>query len=128
LILGISAAINVILNIILIPQIELLGAAVATLITYAFLGVSTIVVSRRYIKFNLNFPFMLKSLASSAVMALCIWLINPQSIAWVIASIAIGALVYFGILLALKGLSRGEVRFFVNLVADNFAKIRGKIR
>jgi len=126
LLLGGSAILNVVLNIILIPQIELLGAAIATLITYTFLGVSAILISRRYVKFNLNPLFIIKSLAASAVMALCIWLISPVSVIWVIASIAIGAIIYFSVLIVLRGLSRGEIRFFIKLVTGSLNKLRGR--
>lgn len=126
MLLGISAGLNIILNIILIPQQGILGAAIATLITYVVLGISTLLVSRRYLKFPINLIFILKSTASSAIMSLCIWLINPESIAGVIISILAGVLIYFGILLALKGLSRGEIKFFVNFVVGSLRKIRGK--
>ncbi len=126
LLLGVSAVMNIILNIILIPQIELLGAAIATLITYGFMGISTLLISRKYIKFNLNFIFIFKSLAASAVMTLCIWLINPESVVWVTASVVIGAVIYFAVLLAMRGLSRGEIGFFINLIAGSLNKLRGK--
>jgi O-antigen/teichoic acid export membrane protein len=124
MLLILSAITNIILNIILIPGMGLLGAAVATLIAYALLGISTLLVSRRYLKFNLNPVFMLKSIAASTVMALCIRLIDPRSIAWVIASIAIGVVIYFGALLALKGLSRGEIKFFASLVTGSLNNIK----
>ena len=126
MLLGISAVLNIVLNIALIPPMGILGAAVATLISYATLGISTLIVSRRYLKFPINLVFITKSLASSAVMALCIWLINPESIALVIVSILAGIIIYFGTLFALKGLSRGEIRFFVGYIAGFLRKIRGK--
>ena len=106
----------------------ILGAAVATLITYVFLGISTLLVSRRYLKFDINLTFILKSLVSSAVMILCVWLINPASIAMVVVSIFASVLIYFGVLLGLKGLSRAEIKFFAGLVVNSLRKIQGKTR
>jgi len=123
--LGISAVLNIILNIILIPRMGILGAAVATLIAYGVLGMLTLMITRKYLKFDLSIPFMLKSAFSSAIMTLCIWLINPESIALVIASIFAGILIYFGILLLLKGLSKEEITLFINFLKDNLKKARG---
>jgi len=121
--LGTSAALNIGLNLILIPRMGILGAAVATLIAYGVLGVLTLMVTRRYLKFGLSLPFIAKSIFASAVMALSLWLINPQSTVWVIISILAGALIYFVVLLAIKGLSKQEIAFFTNFVKDNLRKI-----
>lgn len=120
--LGTSAALNIGLNLVLIPRMGILGAAVATIIAYGVLGILTLIVTRRYLKFDLSLPFILKSIFSSAIMALCIWLINPQSIASVIISILVGALAYFAVLLAIRGLSKEEIAFFINFVKDNLRK------
>ena len=118
-----AAVLNIVLNVILIPRMDIEGAALATLISYGLLGVLTIVVTRRYIRFGLSMPFILKSAAASGVMTLCIWLLDPGSIGLVIASIVIGALIYFIILILLKGLSRSELTFFFNFAWDNLRKV-----
>jgi len=125
MLLGTSAALNIALNITLIPRMGILGAAVATLITYGTLGMLSLIVTRKYLKFDISMPFMLKSAFSSAIMALCIWVINPQSIALIIVSIIVGALIYFAVLLLIRGLSRQEITFFINLVKENLSKITG---
>lgn len=124
MLLGIAATLNIILNLILIPRMGIMGAAVATLVAYGVLGILTLIVTRKYLKFDISVPFMLKSVFSSAIMVLCIWLINPQSIALVIISILAGILIYFVVLLLIKGLSREEIAFFINFVKDNLSKIR----
>lgn len=121
--LSIAAALNIGLNLVLIPRLGILGAAVATLIAYGALGMLTLIVTRRYLKFDLSLPFILKSIFASAIMALCIWLINPQSMASVTISILLGILVYFAVLLTIKGLSRREITFFISFVKDNLRKM-----
>ncbi len=122
--LGASAALNIILNIILIPRLGIIGAAIATLIAYGVLGMLTLMLTRRYLKFDLSIPFMLKSVSSSVIMTLCIWLISPQSLVSVITSILASVLIYFGVLLLTKGLSKEELAFFTNFLKDNLRKIR----
>jgi O-antigen/teichoic acid export membrane protein len=122
--LGIAAALNIALNFLLIPKMGITGAAVATLIAYGVLGILTLIVTRRYLKFALSLPFIGKSVAASVIMALCVWLMHPETIAWVIISIILGALIYFAALMLMKGFSKGEISFFINLVKDNLRKIR----
>jgi len=124
ILLSTSAVLNIVLNIILIPRMGILGAAVATLIAYGVLFMLTLIVTRRYLKFDMSIPFMLKSVFSSVIMALCIWLINPESIVLVIVSIFVGILVYFGVLLLIKGLSKEERAFFMNFLKDSLRKVR----
>ncbi len=49
-------------------------------------------------------------------MALCIWLINPESIAMVIVSVFVGGIIYFAALLLVRGLSKAELAFFTTFV------------
>ncbi len=119
-----SALLNIALNILLIPRMGILGAAVATIIAYGVLLMFILIVTRRYLRYDLSMTFMLKSVFASLVMALCIWLINPESIALIIVSIFAGILVYFGVLLLVRGLSKGETAFFVNFLKDTLGRLR----
>jgi len=121
--LGTAAALNIILNIILIPRMGILGAAVATFISYVVLGILTLLVSRRYLRFDLSSTFTLKAILASAIMTICIWFINPASITLVIISIFAGLIIYFGGLLLVKGLSKSEITFFINFAKNNLRKI-----
>jgi O-antigen/teichoic acid export membrane protein len=122
--LGTAAALNIVLNIILIPPMGIVGAAVATLVAYVVLGMLTLIVSRRYLKFDLSLLFVLKSAIASAIMALCIYLFDPASVTEVIISIVGGILIYFGVLLIMKGLSKSEIRFFLNFVKEHLQRLR----
>jgi O-antigen/teichoic acid export membrane protein len=120
--LGISAILNIVLNLALIPLMGIIGAAIATLIAYGVLGILTLMVSRRYLRFDLSLPFIGKSIASSVIMSLCIWLINPQSLKALIISMFLGVIVYFAVLLAIKGFTKNEMAFFANFVKRNLRK------
>lgn len=121
--LTVSAVCNVVLNLLLIPRMGMAGAALATLVAYGVLGLLTVGVTRRYLKFDLSLPFIAKSVLASAVMGFCVWLVHPTSIPTVIASIAGGAAVYFAVLILLRGLSKYELRFFADFVKENFKRI-----
>jgi len=122
--LSTSAALNIVLNIVLIPRMGILGAGIATLIAYGVLGMLTVMITRRYFKFNLSVPFIFKSIFSSIIMVVCIRLINLASIISVLISILLGILVYFSVLLVIKGLNKREINFFINFLRSNVIKIR----
>jgi len=120
--LSISAALNIGLNLLLIPHLGILGAAVATLAAYFVLGMLTALVSLRYFKFDLNLPFTVKSILASAIMALAIWLLNPVSITGVTVSILLGVVIYFVIIFVLKGFDKKELSLFKDLVSRHNTK------
>jgi O-antigen/teichoic acid export membrane protein len=125
--LGSSAMLNVILNIILVPRIGILGAAIGSSLAYGFLGVITIIITRRYLKYKLNGYFMVKSLLSSSIMALVIWLIEPKSLLMVALSIIIGTIIYFVVLFLVRGFSRQEISFFIHFLQSQIRRITSSL-
>jgi O-antigen/teichoic acid export membrane protein len=114
--LVISAALNIGLNLLLIPRLGIVGAAVATLIAYAVQAILTVVIALRHFKLDFDFVFILKSVLASAVMAFAIWLFKPWGVIEVIIAILLGIIIYFAIILALKGLDRKELSTIKSLV------------
>ena len=115
--LAISAILNIGLNLLLIPYLGILGAAVANLIAYLVLGILALLVSFRYLKFDIGLSFIAKSILASAIMALAVWWLNPLGITWVIISIFLGAIIYFTIIITLKGFSKNELNLLKDLVS-----------
>ena len=107
----IAAVLNVILNVILIPRLGILGAGIASVSSYAVLGVITPLITQRYFKFDFDILFILKSLTGSAIMATCIWLLKPESLLMVVVSVVLGVIVYFAVLIILRGFTKTEIGF-----------------
>lgn len=107
-----TAAINVVLNIIFVPIFGIIAAALSTLIAYIFSLVTTLFYTQKYIKISFDAKFTLKSLFASMVMSLVIILINPVSPVGIITTVAVAAVVYTIILLILGGISKHEIEFF----------------
>jgi O-antigen/teichoic acid export membrane protein len=116
--LATAAVTNIGLNILLVPRIGIFGSGLASLFAYVILSFLILNFTRNYIKYDLNLIFILKCLASSGVMALIIWFINPESLPKVIVSIIIGILVYFMVLILIRGLSKSELLFFVSFAKN----------
>jgi O-antigen/teichoic acid export membrane protein len=106
-----SAIINLFLNILFIPVYGILAAAITTLIAYFILLLLTVHFSRKYIKFEVPYDFIGKSILASLVMALVIYWINPVGLIYVGLMILVGAGVYFGLLILMKGFGKEEVEF-----------------
>jgi len=99
---GVGAVLNVILNLLLIPKMSLIGAAVATVVTefYFFLVASYFISKAQYkIKFSKIIP---KPLLAAFGMGLFIHYFNQASLSLLIS---VSALIYFAILYSSKYLS-----------------------
>jgi O-antigen/teichoic acid export membrane protein len=119
---GMAAFSNIILNMILIPYIGILGAAIATLISYAVLALLTVSISFKYLKFDIDWSFIVKSTISSTVMALLILKVNSIGVFQVLVSIGIGAVAYFVLIILLKGVTKAELKYFWDIGTALFRK------
>ena len=103
------------MNLIFIPYIGILGAAITTLIAYTLAFGLTTYYSFKYFKFDIDFGFILKSIFASIVMSLVIIEWNPEGVLNVLIVIGVCATVYALILLFLKGIKKEEIAFFKEL-------------
>lgn len=93
-------------------MIGIIGAALATLMTFVFYCIMNGMLSFKLLNLNIDFKFILKSIISSAVMGYCILLLNPVGAVSIIISIGVGASIYLLMLITLKGFTRDEYVFF----------------
>lgn len=111
----IAAICNISLNILIVPRIGILGAALTTLIAYSIvLGLATYY-SWREFSFGIEWMFIAKSIIASVVMSLVVWSVSAEGSLITILTVIGGALIYAITLLALKGFSREEIAFFKGL-------------
>lgn len=116
ILLSIAAVTNLAINFVLIPKLGILGAAVASFVAYLVLGVLTVIVSFRYLRFNLELPYIAKYLLASIGMAVILHILNPSNVLMVVLSIIIGIVIYVAILFAIKGFSKSEIDLARELV------------
>ncbi len=116
IILGIATVLNIGLNCLLIPFIGILGAGIANLLTKVSLAIISVIISFRYLKFDLNEYFIVKNIIASSLMALFIWLLGPSNQIQIIFSILLGMILYAVILIVLKGINKNEIRLLKNIV------------
>ncbi|MCC7573631.1 MAG: oligosaccharide flippase family protein [Candidatus Methanofastidiosum sp.] len=116
-VMSISAIMNLGLNIIVVPIMGIDGAALTTLISFIFAFLIILYCSSKAKLFRFDIGFIMKSVIASIIMSLMIIYLNPVDIFPLILSIFLGALLYFGIIMGLKGIKKEEIKFFLNLVS-----------
>lgn len=112
----IAAPVNLGLNILVVPRLGILGAAITTLIAFGLaLGITTYYALKEF-KFSVDWLFIIKSLIASAIMSLVVWLVYPQNNLATILAVLAGIAVYTAALFLLGGFKREEILFFKRLL------------
>ena len=114
-----ASILNFTINLMIIPLFGILGAAIATLISYTTAFVLFLIYSRKYLIFDMDLSFTLKSIFASALIALLIYIFYPFNTLETLFIIGIGFTCYTIILLVLKGIKQEEISFFKNLILNN---------
>ena len=110
-----AAILNLGLNLIFVPYIGILGAAITTLLAFTLAVILTSYYSSKYFTFDVDFRFILKSIFASLVMSLVIIKWNPTELLNVLIVIGVSAVVYAMILLLFRGVKKEEITFFKEL-------------
>lgn len=108
----ISAILNLTFNVILVPLIGILGAAISTLAIYTLVTLLTTCYAFKYFKFHIDWDFIGKSIAASAIMSFIVYCLNPISPIGLLATIGMGTAVYGIIIIVTRGLNQDEIHFF----------------
>lgn len=110
-----AALINVLLNLILIPIIGIVGAVVATLISFLLASTVTIFYANKYLKVDFDLNFITKSIVASMIMSIIVSVMTPIGVIELLVSICFGAIIYFILLILMKGFKDEEIKFFIDL-------------
>jgi O-antigen/teichoic acid export membrane protein len=111
----IAAIVNLGLNIVIVPHLGILGAALTTLIAYSLVLSMVSYYSFKEFKFDIDWRFIIKSLIASAIMALVIWSMHPQGSLDTIIAVLVGVAVYGVAIFLLRGFTKEEISFFRGL-------------
>lgn len=118
------AILNIILNIVLIPIIGIVGAAISTMLTYAL---STLLLAHyafSHIKFIIEWKFIGKSISASAIMCIVVYYLNPNTLTNLLTTIAIAAGIYTVIIAVSNCFNKEELLFFRRIVPSKILKLK----
>jgi O-antigen/teichoic acid export membrane protein len=113
---GIAAALNVGLNLLLVPSVGIIGAPVSALVAYALALGAVSYYARKELTFPIDWSFILKSIAASLVMSAAVWPLRSTSLLGTFFTVLAGVAVYGVVLVLLRGFSRSEFKFFWGLL------------
>ena len=113
----IGALVNFGLNLLLIPFLGIIGAALTTLLAYACTFALIAAFSFQQFRFNISTSFIVKSVCASLVMSLVLLVWGPAGPLPVLVAIPLSATVYLGTLFVLRGLTIQEIKFFYTMFA-----------
>ena len=111
----IAALLNLALNLIFIPILGILGAAIATLIAYSLPFIVLTSYSLRFVKLNVNYSSIFKIILSSVPIIFTYLLWEPSNILEVLLFILVNVVIYLILLLLLKVISNQELSFIRGL-------------
>jgi len=104
-----AGIVNIALNFILIPKFHLVGAAVATIITYVLLFVLMYLEGKQSVSWDNSFVQIHKIILSAAIMGAVISFFHPTEIVSKIITIAFGAVIYFICIFATRTFVKAEL-------------------
>jgi O-antigen/teichoic acid export membrane protein len=107
-----AAILNVSSNLILVPRLGIIGAAITTLTAYVFAFAVAAHYSNRFLKMGFDLNFIIKSILASIPMSIFVVWINPEGIIRQMIIAFLGAFIYFSALILLRGMRKEELRFF----------------
>ena len=110
-----GAILNVGANLLFIPWLGLLGAALTTLLAYLFVFAITWFFSAKYLSFALEWKPIVKSTAAALFMSVAILWLQPAGLLQTGASIVLGAALYGFLLFTFKGIGKKELEFVAKL-------------
>jgi len=116
IVFGTTAAINLGLNIIFVPHWGAIGAAITTLTAYTIVAICICYKSRQHMKFDIKLGFIAKSVIASTVVATGIWVFNPDGVIKILASVVMGAVIYFSLLFIMRGFEKEELKTIVEII------------
>lgn len=112
-----GAIINVGINIVLIPRMGIMGAAISTLVSYFIITVIIVVWGRKNVAYSIDFVFILKAIVATALMTASLWFLEVESVPGIILAIVIGVAVYGLSLFLLRAFSREDRKIIKNVVS-----------
>lgn len=105
-----AGALNLLLNLIFVPRMGMVGAAIATLISYIFLIVLANIFSAKYITIRLNYLAIGKYLLASIMAVIFLRFISIDVFLGVIIKLVFGIIVYSAVILIIDNRTRERLR------------------
>ncbi|MEO0293048.1 MAG: oligosaccharide flippase family protein [candidate division WOR-3 bacterium] len=111
-----AALLNLGLNFLLVPKIDIIGAAVATFISYFFLAIIILTFSYKLFKVTIGIKFTGKIIGSSLIMLLTLRWFSPKGVLEIVSVASLGGVVYSILLILFRVIGRKELYFLKSML------------
>ena len=111
---GVSAFVNIVLNFILIPKLGIVGAAIASLVSYSIGPIMGYFIQATHVYSSSMLHYSLRPILASLFMSFCIFTIRN----YFLVSIILSPLVYLLILYLIKGISQEDIRMVKIIISS----------
>jgi O-antigen/teichoic acid export membrane protein len=111
-----SAVTSVLLNLILIPHLGLLGAAVSNIAAYSVLATIMTLWARKAMRIRIDYGYISKIVGAALIMAICLYFIHIQGLLSIILAIFAGASIYGVSLYLLRAFSDQDKRILKSII------------
>jgi len=109
----ISSSLNVVLNYVLIINIGMVGAAIATVFSRYFNTIGLFLISRKLFGTSINLSLIYKPLLASLGMSFLLYILpKPTNVFLGIVKVGLAVAVYFLILSLIKGIGKEDLKYF----------------
>lgn len=113
---GVNVLVNVVGNIILLPRVGIVGAAVMTLVSEFLQGVFYFYFVRKRITDFRFFSLIWQPILASAVMGVAVWYVKDWPL---VGAVIVGAIIYGTMLLLLRFFKRDDIDFVKTMLRRN---------
>lgn len=110
------AVLNIVLNIFAVPYIGIYGAGLATLFCYFFAFAVTLFYSNKYARLPFDYKSTLKIIVASTIMGIFVFIANPMGIINIVLVVIVAVVIYFAVLILLKGIDKKEVNLIKSMI------------
>jgi O-antigen/teichoic acid export membrane protein len=122
--IGAASLINVVMNIVLIPRLGLIGAAISNIASYLMLAAIVTIWARKTIKYRLDLIYIGKVIGATIMMSACLYFVKLSgSISGIVLSVVLGIAIYLAGLLLLRAFSATEIGFFKSAIGGIIYKL-----
>jgi len=117
LMVGIAALTNAGINIVLIPKIGIMGAAISTIVSYFILSAIVTAWATRAINYRIDLKFLSKVVMATLLMTFCLRFIGIDSALSIVLAVIAGAAIFGAGLLVLRAFSKQDTRLIKEILA-----------
>ena len=115
--LVIPVAVNIIINMILVPELGIIAAAYAMLSAYFLMALIVSIWAWRIFEYSFFPVFVLKIVIATTLMALSLSLIRLNGIIYLVVATVAGIIIYSGILFILRAVSKDDRIIISEIIA-----------